>query len=943
MKSLTDSLRCCPDCGAELPATREDALCSACLLRQAFASRTNDGAAEETSVSPPPSPEEIADKFPSFDVRRCLGRGGMGVVYQARQKSLNREVAIKILAPERVDDPRFAEIFSKEAELLAKLSHPNIVTIHDFGETGGLFYLVMEYVDGVNLRDLLQAGNLEPEQALAVVPPICEALEYAHEKGVVHRDIKPENLLLDREGRVKIADFGIAALVGAVGENSGTPPYMAPEQSGGSVDRRADIYALGVVLYEMLTGERPTVNVVAPSRKVQVDVKIDEMVLRALENEPEKRYQTAGEFRTALETVGSSFQEKALTQDDLDALAKDRSNWYWGIFYVCRRDPRIVLPKRIAGLGWTVNFANPWTLPFVAALVFGVILVLRGSEHVGLSSPNERKAVYIAILIGVVWICHRMSQSRPRTLSDGKRVDRIPSDAMSRMARWLMIASLPGTALLFAIVPGGRHHYVLIFSAVSALTSLVLALASWKTSLGRTLSIIWLSLCLLGGLMPVVYWSLIRIRPSPPGKEAKVRAWAHWPVSVAGDGLSVYAVQSEADVKFMFCYDGDFKNTSSSGVANGSDGSWTDSGSILLRNGRSFGFRRESRSPRFLEVNGIQYDLKKGRLFVILDDQMVQRNISVSPVSSDNISEIRAKVDTGILQRVTLDRANGKESKLFLDLDEGKVAAVAGEIDKSEGEGMKEARAQGLDFCVVHFEDVWLAITPNDLLLVKTQLSHSELSKMPLREIRERLEGDPGVKTGDDPKEVPGANSYVLKRLEEGPLRFIFQTNEMTRGFVEFRLGTPDAMELEVRFLEFRGASYEAEKSIAEEGRHIEETARKFMEAFSVSDVEGMMSFASLDDDFSEHEQNYLLEFSREVQARYDDDLTRLVRFSEWYREGGYAVGRIERPSNTTQDQRLCIFMGLKNGTEWRVLALAHDRHDVHLSEAITKFRKKKY
>jgi serine/threonine protein kinase len=212
-------------------------------------------------------------------------------------------VAIKVLAPERVHEERFAEHFEREAKTLAKMSHPNIVTVFDHGETEGLFYIVMEFIDGVNLRDLLREGKMDPEQALAIVPPVCEALEYAHDKGVVHRDIKPENVLLDRDGRVKIADFGIASLVGATDEKSGTPPYMAPEQKNGSVDKRADVYALGVVLYEMLTGERPAMDVVAPSRKVELDVRIDEMVLRALEKEPERRYQTAEDFRTVVQTI----------------------------------------------------------------------------------------------------------------------------------------------------------------------------------------------------------------------------------------------------------------------------------------------------------------------------------------------------------------------------------------------------------------------------------------------------------------------------------------------------------------------------------------------------------------------------------------------------------------------------------------------------------------
>lgn len=297
----------CPDCGTTLSTDSPKELCPTCLMKQAFASRTVDEG--EKHASPPPSPEEIADKFPQFEIKECLGRGGMGVVYKALQKSLKRWVAIKILAPERSSEEKFAERFSREAQTLALLNHPNIVTVFDYGEVEGLFYIVMEYVDGLNLRDLLRDGKMEAYQALAIVPPICEALQYAHEKGVVHRDIKPENLLLDREGRIKIADFGIASLVGVDGEKSGTPPYMAPEQKEGSVDRRADIYALGVVLFEMLTGERPDMDLSAPSsrvRGVQLDIRIDEMVLRALDKEPEKRYQTAGEFRTAVETIAES-------------------------------------------------------------------------------------------------------------------------------------------------------------------------------------------------------------------------------------------------------------------------------------------------------------------------------------------------------------------------------------------------------------------------------------------------------------------------------------------------------------------------------------------------------------------------------------------------------------------------------------------------------------
>jgi predicted Ser/Thr protein kinase len=312
--STSSSAKSCPKCGATLPSEATDGLCPACLMAEAMVP-TQTGA-DAAGAQPLHTPEELAPHFPQLEILDCLGRGGMGVVYKARQKSLNRFVALKLLAPERVHDAGFAERFQKEAQALAALNHPHIVTVYDFGQAGGFYFLLMEFVDGVNLRQAMKAGRFTPEQALAIVPPVCEALQYAHEHGIVHRDIKPENLLLDKEGRVKIADFGLAKMLGAgasgVGlaesQPAGTPQYMAPEQQTApqQVDSRADIYSLGVVLYEMLTGELPGKPLEPPSHKVQIDVRLDAVVLRALEKKPELRYQQVSDVKTIVETIATT-------------------------------------------------------------------------------------------------------------------------------------------------------------------------------------------------------------------------------------------------------------------------------------------------------------------------------------------------------------------------------------------------------------------------------------------------------------------------------------------------------------------------------------------------------------------------------------------------------------------------------------------------------------
>ncbi|MGV3661222.1 MAG: serine/threonine-protein kinase, partial [Prosthecobacter sp.] len=265
----------------------------------------------------PPEPEELQRMLPQFRVECLLGRGGMGAVYKGIQTSLERPVAIKLLPPAiEQQDGAFAERFRNEARLMGRMNHPAIVGVYDFGQTtDGQLYFVMEFVDGSDVQHMIaREGRLPPEHALAVSAHLCDALGYAHRHGIVHRDIKPSNVLIDNEGRVKVADFGLAKLTNntlnsgltQTGMAMGTPDYVAPEalMYGSEVDGRADIYAVGVMLYQMLTGDIPRGMFKMPSQKFHsIDPRFDGIVRRAMEHDREERYQTSHELRRDLDII----------------------------------------------------------------------------------------------------------------------------------------------------------------------------------------------------------------------------------------------------------------------------------------------------------------------------------------------------------------------------------------------------------------------------------------------------------------------------------------------------------------------------------------------------------------------------------------------------------------------------------------------------------------
>lgn len=258
-----------------------------------------------------PSPQDLEPHFPDYEFGQLLGVGGMGAVFRARDRRHARDVAIKIVSEQLAGDPAFAERFDREARALGQLDHPNIVQVFGSGRSGPFLYLVMEYVDGVDLRKWMELGSFDADAALGLLPPLCAALRHAHERGIVHRDIKPENILLDEQGVVKLADFGLAKVadeadwgVTRTNQALGTVHYMAPEQlqEANAVDHRADIFSLGVVVYEMLTGELPHGRFEPPSAKQPSLRGVDRAVLRSMERDPERRYQSVEEFGRELQS-----------------------------------------------------------------------------------------------------------------------------------------------------------------------------------------------------------------------------------------------------------------------------------------------------------------------------------------------------------------------------------------------------------------------------------------------------------------------------------------------------------------------------------------------------------------------------------------------------------------------------------------------------------------
>jgi serine/threonine protein kinase len=264
-----------------------------------------------------PAPSVLAPHFPGYEIESLIATGGMGAVYLAVQKSLERNVALKILPPELSADAGFRDSFEAEAKAMGRLNHPNLIGVFDFGEVGGMLYIIMEFVPGKSLFHSADGIAIDQNEVVRLVTGICAGLAHAHEHGILHRDIKPSNILLDLNAEPKIGDFGLARpadwTIQEGEEIFGTPHYTAPEVVANphSVDHRADIFSVGVLLHELLTGKLPADDPRPPSVISRCDIRFDAIVKRATQPLAAARYHSAKEMAADLHAIGATLAIKS--------------------------------------------------------------------------------------------------------------------------------------------------------------------------------------------------------------------------------------------------------------------------------------------------------------------------------------------------------------------------------------------------------------------------------------------------------------------------------------------------------------------------------------------------------------------------------------------------------------------------------------------------------
>ncbi len=325
----------------------------------------------------PPTPEELNPFFPAFEVTDFIAQGGMGAVFRATQISLDRPVAIKILPYEMGLDTQFSSSFETEAKAMAKLNHPNLVQVFDFGNIDGMLFIVMELVPGRSLFDSARGKSVEMSEACRLISDMCRGLEHAHNAGLIHRDIKPANVLIDDLARPKIVDFGLARPLDNThggGVVYGTKGYTAPEvvNDPGNIDQRADIFSVGVMLYELLTGQIPPHPYVPASSFSDSDPAFDTIILKAIHPQRDFRYPNAGEMADELDELAARLETDS--NQPLKAPGAPRP--------ISRAASTPLRPKT------RVHVKQPSSAPTFAIVSIALILVIAGIAFILNQSSN---------------------------------------------------------------------------------------------------------------------------------------------------------------------------------------------------------------------------------------------------------------------------------------------------------------------------------------------------------------------------------------------------------------------------------------------------------------------------------------------------------------------------------------------------------------------------
>jgi WD40 repeat protein len=370
------SAQTCPECGTELPPGGSPWLCPQCLLAQATDNPASKVATLDAPSQAGPSTRDAAGEafpqpFGGYELLKRVGRGGMGVVYKARQISLDRTVAVKVLPHGVLADKEQVRRFRTEASAAGSLQHPNIVAVHEVGLWEDRHYLVMDFVEGPTLAELARAGPLPPPRAACYIQTIAEAIHHAHERGILHRDLKPSNVLIDAANQPRITDFGLAKRLESgtdltvSGQVLGSPQYMPPEQAAGrrgQVGRRSDVYALGAILYHLLTGRPPFVGEALSNILPQVandepltprqlnpavPPDLETLCLKCLEKEPNRRYPTA---LALAEELGRFLRGEPILARPISRAGKA---WRW-----CRRKPQMASLAAAAALLFMLGFGG---------------------------------------------------------------------------------------------------------------------------------------------------------------------------------------------------------------------------------------------------------------------------------------------------------------------------------------------------------------------------------------------------------------------------------------------------------------------------------------------------------------------------------------------------------------------------------------------------------